>query len=180
VTHGEGFVARALQTAGAPGFDVEREGVLQAIGGDVPVSPEPADVVDQHVQPRVGVQYLSGQAAHPGLNRHVRGKGIHRWATRRGADACRGRLGAGRIPAGDADPGAQRGEPGGGGPADAAGTSGDQNGLPGHERGVSHGSVLPRGRPNAVPGTMRRVWQNFRVPCNHVTRWSRATCWHDA
>jgi hypothetical protein len=121
--------------------------VLQVIGRDVPVSPEPADVVDQHVQPRVGVQYLSGQTAHPGLNRHVRGKGIHRWATRRGADACSGRLGAGRITAGDADPGAQRGEPDGGGLAYAAGTSGDQNGLPGHERGVSHGSVLPRRPP---------------------------------
>ena len=165
---------------------VEREGVLHAIGGDVPVSPEPADVVDQHVQPRVGVQYLSGQTAHPGLNRHVRGKGIHRRATRGGADARRGRLGAGRIPAGDADPGAQRGEPDGGGPAYAAGTSGDQNGLPGHERGVNHGSVLPRGRPKAVPGTVRggtvlsSGLANFRVPCNHVTRWSRATCWHDA
>ena len=31
----------------------------------------------------------------------------------------------------------------GGGPADAAGTSGDQNGFPGHERDVSHGSDHP-------------------------------------
>ena len=118
---------------------VEREGVLQAVGGEVPVSPEPADVVDQHVQARVGVQHLSGQTAHPGLGGHVGGKGVHGWVARRGADGCRGRLGAGLIAAGDADPGAQRGEPDGGGPADTAGASGDQNGLPGHQRGVSHG-----------------------------------------
>ena len=31
VTHGEGFVARALQTAGVPGFDV----VLESVGGSV-------------------------------------------------------------------------------------------------------------------------------------------------
>ena len=31
VTHGEGFVARALQTAGVPGFDI----VLESIGGSL-------------------------------------------------------------------------------------------------------------------------------------------------
>ncbi len=34
---------------------VERERALQAVGGDVAVRPEPADVVDQHVQTRVPV-----------------------------------------------------------------------------------------------------------------------------
>ncbi len=58
----------------------------------------------------------------------------------RGADAGRGHRSARLITAGDADPGAQRGEPDGGGLADAARASGDENGLPGHERDVSHGS----------------------------------------
>ncbi len=53
---------------------VEREGVLQAVGGDMPMGLEPADVVDQDVQPRVGVKHLSSQTAHPGLDGHVRGK----------------------------------------------------------------------------------------------------------
>ena len=74
------------------------------------------------------------------LPRKVTARGSH---GRRGADACSGRLDAGLITAGDADPGALRGEPDGGGLAYAAGTSGDQNGLPGHQRGASHGSVLP-------------------------------------
>jgi hypothetical protein len=129
---------------------VDREGALQAVGGEVPVGPEPADVVDQHIQPRVGAGHLRGQTAHPGLGGHVSGKGVHHWAARCGADAGRGRLGAGLITAGDADPGAQRGEPDGDGPADATGAPGDQNGLPGHEGGVSHGSFLPRDLPKAV------------------------------
>jgi hypothetical protein len=65
--------------------------------------------------------------------------------TRRGC--CSGRLAAGRITAGDADTGTWRGEPDGGGLAHAVGISSDQNGLPGHERGVSQGSVLPRRPP---------------------------------
>jgi hypothetical protein len=129
---------------------VEREGALQAIGGEVPVSPEPADVIDQHIQPRIGASHLGGQMAHPGLGGHVRGKGIHRRAARCGADAGRGRLGAGLIAAGDADPGAQGGEPDGGGLADATGASGDQNELPGHQGGVSHGPFLLRRPPKAV------------------------------
>src|SRR5207245_6191358 len=35
---------------------VESKCVLQAIGRRVSVGPEPADVVDQHVEPRVGIQ----------------------------------------------------------------------------------------------------------------------------
>jgi hypothetical protein len=92
--------------------------VLQAVGGGVPVSPEPADVVDQHVQAWVGVRHQGGQTAHPGLGRHVCGKGVHGWAARCGADTGRGRPGTGLITAGDTDPGAQRGEPRGGGLAD--------------------------------------------------------------
>ena len=55
---------------------VEREGVLEAIGSDVPAGLEPPGVVDQHVQPRVGAKYLSGQTAHLRLGGHVGGKGF--------------------------------------------------------------------------------------------------------
>src|SRR5438270_6467064 len=40
----------------------------------MPMRPEPAHVVDQHVQPRVGVEYRGGQAADLGLRRHVGGE----------------------------------------------------------------------------------------------------------
>ena len=83
--------------------------VCQAVGGDVPVSPEPAHVVDQHVQPLIGLKHLCGQTAHPGLHGHARGKGGHGWAARCGADAGCGCPGTGLIAAGDTDPGAQRG-----------------------------------------------------------------------
>ena len=39
---------------------VEGEGALQTVGGDVPGVPEPADVVDQHVDPREALQDLGG------------------------------------------------------------------------------------------------------------------------
>ena len=64
---------------------VECEGALQAVGGDVPVDPEPADVVDQHVQAQVGVSHLGGQTAHLGLGGHVGGKDIHGCVARCGA-----------------------------------------------------------------------------------------------
>ena len=56
---------------------VEREGVLQAIGGDVPVRPEPADVVDQHVQPRIPLERFACEAAYFGLQREVGGECVH-------------------------------------------------------------------------------------------------------
>lgn len=42
---------------------VEGERALQAIGGQVSVRPEPADVVDQRVQPRIGVEDRDGEPA---------------------------------------------------------------------------------------------------------------------
>ena len=46
---------------------VDRERALQSVGGDLAGGPEPAHVVDQHTQPGVGRQHLSGQSAHLGL-----------------------------------------------------------------------------------------------------------------
>ena len=75
---------------------VEGEGVFQAVGGDVPVRPEAAHVVDQHIQPRIGVEYLAGQAADLGLGGHVGDVHVHRRVARRGADVGRCGLGAER------------------------------------------------------------------------------------
>ena len=75
-----------------------------------------------------------------------------------------GRLGAGLITAGDADPGAQRGEAGGGGLANTTGASGDQNELPRHEGAVSHGSFLPRRPPEGSRGYSRPAARHRPCP----------------
>ena len=56
---------------------VEREGVLEAVHGDVPVRPVAADVVDEHVEARVGRLDLGGQAPYLGLGGHVRLEHVH-------------------------------------------------------------------------------------------------------
>ncbi len=57
---------------------VEGERVFQTVGGHLAVGPEPADVVQQHVQPRVSGQDLVGQPPDLGLRRHVGYEGIDR------------------------------------------------------------------------------------------------------
>jgi hypothetical protein len=79
---------------------VERERTLQAVGGDVPVCPETADVVDQHVQSRVQVEHFAREAVYLGLRRQVGGERVDRRVVRRGADLGRGRLGYGVAGAG--------------------------------------------------------------------------------
>ena len=46
---------------------VERERVLQPVGGDVAVRPKPADVVDEDIQPWIRGQHVVGQAMDLGL-----------------------------------------------------------------------------------------------------------------
>ena len=43
---------------------VDGKGAFQAVGGDMATGPEPADIVDQDVQPWVCIEHLSGEAAH--------------------------------------------------------------------------------------------------------------------
>src|ERR1019366_9734398 len=50
---------------------VEGKRALEAVGRRVSVCPEPADVVDQYVQPRVGVEDIGGEPAHLCLGGHV-------------------------------------------------------------------------------------------------------------
>jgi hypothetical protein len=46
---------------------IERERVLQPVGGLVAMRPEPADVVEEDIQPQVGVEDLCGEATDLGL-----------------------------------------------------------------------------------------------------------------
>ena len=57
---------------------VEGERVLQAVGGHVAVSPEAADVVEQHVEPRIRGEHLAGQPPDLGLRRHVGDEDVDR------------------------------------------------------------------------------------------------------
>ena len=104
---------------------VHREGVLEAVDGGVPGGPEPADVVDQHVQPWVRREHLVREPAHLVLGGHVGDEDVDR-VRRMPREPLRGGLGPGGVPADDADPGAERGETGGGGQPDPTGAAGDQ------------------------------------------------------
>jgi hypothetical protein len=100
--------------------------------------PEPADVVDQHVQPRVHVEHLTRQAPYLGLGGEVRGKCIDHRVVRRGTDVGRGRFGARHVAAGDAYPRTHSGKSERCGLADPAGSARDEDGLAGH-----HGYASP-------------------------------------
>src|SRR5215208_568034 len=43
---------------------INGEGSLQPVGGGVPGIPVPADVIDQHIDPRQGLEYLLGQPSY--------------------------------------------------------------------------------------------------------------------
>ena len=118
---------------------IERERVLQAVGGDVPVRPEPADVVDEHIQARVPVEHFAREASYFGLRRQVRGERVDRRVIRRGADVGRGRLRASDVAPGDSHPSAQSSEPDRRRLADPTGTARDKDRLTCHQSCVSHG-----------------------------------------
>ncbi len=82
------------------------ESMLEAVGADMPMRREPADVVDRHVKVRVRVEHFGGQSSHRGLRRQVGGEHVHGRVARRCADV--GGLCSSPVPARDADPGAAR------------------------------------------------------------------------
>ena len=92
---------------------VDGEGALQPVGGDPAGGPEPAHVVDEHVQARVRVQNLAGQPSYLRLGGHVGGERVDCRVAGRGGDVGRRGSAPGEIAAGDADAGAQRGQAGG-------------------------------------------------------------------
>ncbi len=89
----------------AGGEVVDGEGALQPVGGEVLGGPEPAHVVDQHIQPRVGAADRGGESAYPGLAGHVGGERVHRRVAGLADDPGGGGLGPRLVPAGDADAG---------------------------------------------------------------------------
>ena len=111
---------------------VEGEGVLQAIGGRMSVRPEPADVVDQHIQPWVSIENCAGEAAHLGLGAHVGCEHVDGRVSGSGTNVGGGLFGTDQVATRDADPGAHRGEPDRRGFADSARSAGDQHDLAGH------------------------------------------------
>jgi hypothetical protein len=142
---------------------VERERVLEPVGGDVPRVPEAPDVVDQDVQAGKGGEDVGGEPAHLRLGRHVRDEDLHGWSVVR-LDLGGGVLGPAAVPAGDRDPCAQGGESGRGRLADAACAPGDQDGsvchLPGH---VSDLSRSPRRDETSERGLLARGRRVTRV-----------------
>lgn len=56
----------------------ERERLLKVVGGEVSVCPESADIVDEHIQPWVGVENRDGEPAYLFLGCHVGGKRVDR------------------------------------------------------------------------------------------------------
>lgn len=73
---------------------VQRESVLEPVGGDVPRVPEPADVVDQDVDTVQAFEHLPGNPPHLGLGGQVRHDCGNRTATGDRADLAGGVLSA--------------------------------------------------------------------------------------
>ena len=87
---------------------VHGERALEPVGRDVARRPEPPDVVDQHVQPRVRLEHGRGEAPDLGLRGQVRDERVDVPIAGRVADLGDGRLGSIVVPAGDGDAASQR------------------------------------------------------------------------
>ena len=127
---------------------VDGEGPLEPVSGEVAGVPVPADVVDQHIDAWEPLEHFVGQSAHIGLGGVVGEEDVD-LHTGRGADLPRRVLGAVGVPAGDRDVRTHFGQAQGGGPADAPGAAGDQDGATGHRR---HGHHLRARSPGVAGG----------------------------
>ena len=110
---------------------VEGEGAFESVYGDVAGIPVPADIVDQHIDPRKAVQYLLGQPPYFRLGGQVRDEQVHLPASGR-TDLASRVLGAYAISAGDRQVCTHPGQTQRGRPADAARGTGDQHCPAGH------------------------------------------------
>ena len=113
---------------------IEGEGVLQSVGRRVAVCPEPADVVEQHIEARVGCQDFIRQSPHLGLRRHIGNEDIDRRVARLASDGDGGLFGTWPVAAGNAHPGSDGGQGDRCGSTDAARATGDQDVLACHRR----------------------------------------------
>ncbi len=122
--------------------------VLEAVGGDVPRIPVPADVVDQHVDPRKLLEYLCSKPPHLRLRREVGNEHVHLLTTSCANLASRAH-GTLRVTPGDRQVRAHGRETKSGRLADPAGGSGDQHCRAGHRCAVN---VFHARGPQAAAG----------------------------
>jgi hypothetical protein len=88
---------------------IDGEGSLQPVGGGVPGVPVPADVVDQHIDPRKGLEYLLGQPSYLCLGGQVGDEHVD-LPTAGCADLPRRVLGAPSVATGDRQARTHRGQ----------------------------------------------------------------------
>jgi hypothetical protein len=94
---------------------VEGEGVLKPVDGRVAVGPEPADVVEQHIEAWIGGEDLGGQPPDFGLGGHVGDEDVHCGIARLARDCGGGQHRTVPVAAGDAHSGTHCGQAGRGG-----------------------------------------------------------------
>jgi len=110
---------------------VEGEGAFEPVCGDVPGVEVPADVVDQHMNPRKGLQQLLRHVSYVGLGGQVCDEEVDPPATG-GADLPSRFFSAYPIPADDRQVGTHLGQAKCGSPTNAARGAGDQHCLADH------------------------------------------------
>jgi hypothetical protein len=110
---------------------IDGEGALEPVGGEMSVVPVPADVVDEHIDPRKPLQRLLRQPAHLGLRRQVGDEHVD-VSTCGGLDLSGRLFGAVAVSASDRQMCAEGGQSHSGRLADAAAGTGDQHRLAGH------------------------------------------------
>jgi hypothetical protein len=132
---------------------IEGECVLQPIGGLVAVGPEPADVVDEHIEPWVRREDVSSEAPDVALRRQIRHEDVHRAVVGLATDRVGRLLGSPPIAAGDTHPSTRLRQPDGGRPADPAGSAGDQHDLADHAAASRSGAT-----PSTATIRPSRIW----------------------
>src|ERR1700694_2516147 len=94
---------------------VDGECLLQSVGRQVSVCPKPTDVVDQHVEPGVGVEDRDGESPDLGLGAHVGAERIDGMVSRGGTNGGGDLFGPPEVATRDPDPGTDGRQPDRGG-----------------------------------------------------------------
>src|ERR1700693_4820583 len=121
---------------------VDGECLLQSVGRQVSVCPKPTDVVDQHVEPRVGVEDRDGESPDLGLGTHVGAERIDGRVSRGGTNGGGDLFGPPEVATRDPDPGTDGRQPDRGGLPDSSGATSYENDLTGHRECTSHSPRL--------------------------------------
>ena len=150
---------------------IDGEGVLEPVGGEMSGVPVPADVVDQHIDPRKPLQRLLRQPAHLGLGRQVGDEHVD-LATGGGLDLSGRLFGAVAVAASDREVCAEGSQSDSGRLADAAAGTGDQHRLARHRpvQFLAH-ELTPSVRAGPWPRFRQWCWRQSGQPSNwHLVR----------